>query len=217
MRYKKTLPPAECATSSGGEAMHRLSRTALATCLAVVLWAAAANTFARAADDAPPAAPGNPTEHVVEGIAKGRGGDTVADPCEGKGGVAEQTPETGGSLQARFNLSEGLVAETADGAFRYHLGGRFDWDSGWYRVPLNVQQNLNTPLLDGTDLRRFRLGVDGTVWQQVDFKLEADFSRASDFKKFQSTPQTNIFITDAWIALPDLPVLGTVKAGHQKE
>jgi phosphate-selective porin OprO/OprP len=196
--------------------MHRLSRTALAICLAVVLWAVA-STFARAADDAPPAAPGNPTEHVVEGIAKGRGGDTAGDPGEAKGGVAEQTPETGSSLQARFNLSEGLVAETADGAFRYHLGGRFDWDSGWYRVPLNVQQHLDNPLLDGTDLRRFRLGVDGTVWQQVDFKLEADFSRASDFKKFQSAPQTNIFITDAWLALRDLPLLGTVKAGHQKE
>jgi phosphate-selective porin OprO/OprP len=33
----------------------------------------------------------------------------------------------------------------------------------------------------------------------------------------QSTPQTNIFITDAWLALRDLPVLDTVKARHQKE
>ena len=50
--------------------------------------------------------------------------------------------------------------------------------TGWYRVPQNIQQTLNTPLLDGTDLRRFRLGANGTVWQQVDFALEADFSRA---------------------------------------
>jgi phosphate-selective porin OprO/OprP len=119
---------------------------------------------------------------------------------------------------ARFNLSEGLVGQTADGSFKYHAGGRFDWDSSWYNVPLNIQQSLgSTPLLDGTDLRRFRLSLDGTMWEQVDFALEADFSRASDFKSFQSTPQSNVFITNAWIAVRDLPVVDTVKAGHQKE
>jgi phosphate-selective porin OprO/OprP len=133
--------------------------------------------------------------------------------------AAETTTEkaTKESPAARFNLSEGLVGETTDGSFRYHVGGRFDWDSGWYNAAHSFQQSLNTPLFDGTDLRRFRLGVDGTVWEQVDFKLEADFSKASDFKNFQSTPQTNIFITDAWIALRDLPVVDTLKAGHQKE
>jgi phosphate-selective porin OprO and OprP len=92
-----------------------------------------------------------------------------------------------------------------------------DFDSGWYSVPANVQNSLNTPLLDGTDLRRFRFRTDGAIWEQVDFALEADFSRASDFKELQSTPQTNIFITDAWVALRDLPGVDTVRLGHQKE
>jgi phosphate-selective porin OprO/OprP len=118
----------------------------------------------------------------------------------------------------RFNLREGLVGQTSDGDFRYHVGGRFDWDSGWYRVPANIQQSLDgTPLQDGTDLRRFRLELDGTVWQQVDFKLNVDLSRASDFTGFKSEPQTNIFITDAWVTVHDLPVVDNVRAGHQKE
>jgi phosphate-selective porin OprO/OprP len=131
------------------------------------------------------------------------------------------------SSQTRFNLRDGLVGQTADKAFRYHLGGRLDWDSGWYRVPGNIQQTLlpadvsqsgpPPQLLDGTDLRRFRITLDGTMWEQVEFKLEADFSRASDFTGFQTNPQTNIFITHAWIALHDLPVVDTVRAGHQKE
>ena len=112
------------------------------------------------------------------------------------------TGEGANGIQTRISLREGFVAETSDQAFRLHLGGRFDWDSGWYRVPQNIQDSLgSTPLLDGTDLRRFRFGADGTAWEQIDFKLEADFSRAADFKELQSTPQTSIFITDAWIAV----------------
>ncbi len=132
----------------------------------------------------------------------------------------KRLPESGANdlRITRFNLQEGFVGQTDDGAFRFHVGGRFDWDSGWYRVPANIQQSLNgTPLEDGTDFRRLRLGVDGTVWEQADFQLEADFSRASDFTGFQTNPQTNIFITNAWIAVRDLPVVDTIRAGHQKE
>lgn len=125
------------------------------------------------------------------------------------------------AAEARFNLREGLVGQTTDGAFRYHVGGRIDWDSGWYHVPGNIQQSLQTlegtQLLDGTDLRRFRLGADGTVWEQFEFKMEVDLSRASDFRNTRLQAQTNIFITDAWLAMHDLPVLDTVRAGHQKE
>jgi phosphate-selective porin OprO/OprP len=149
---------------------------------------------------------GNPSEDLQ-----------VSEPAGAKGEAVK--PASGDeSSSARFNLREGFVGETADKAFRYHVGGRFDWDSGWYRVPANVQQSLDgTPLLDGTDLRRFRLMAEGTVWEQLDFKIEADFSRASDFTGFHTTPQTNIFITHAWVALRDLPLIDTLRAGHQKE
>src|SRR5262249_53336394 len=46
---------------------------------------------------------------------------------------------------------------------------------------------------------------------------EADLSRAADFKLFQDNPQTTIFITDAWIGLRDLPLVDTVRVGHQKQ
>jgi phosphate-selective porin OprO/OprP len=160
--------------------------------------------------------PPKPTDSAPAAEAKGPGSGEAAKAQAKEPGEEKQEKE--GPSLAKFNLSEGLVGETADKAFKYHVGGRFDWDSGWYSVPFNVQQSLgSTPLLDGTDLRRFRLAVDGTVWEQVDFALEADFSRAADFKSFQSTPQTNVFITNAWVAVRDLPYVDTVKAGHQKE
>ena len=97
------------------------------------------------------------------------------------------------------------------------VGGRFDFDNGWYDTPANLQNSLNTPLQDGTDFRRFRLGCYGFAGPQLEYKLEADFSKGSDFKSFQATPQTNIFITHAWIALTDLPLVDTLRIGHQKE
>jgi phosphate-selective porin OprO and OprP len=193
--------------------------------LVLLGWLVLEGSASRAGEPAPPfvpwaeSAPVDPSTGKAGTGGEDRGPRPDAGPGAGKGkeeGKAEK--ESGDPFQSRFNLTEGLVGETSDKAFKYHVGGRFDWDSGWYRVPANIQQSLgSTPLLDGTDLRRFRLGVDGTVWKQVDFALEADFSKGGDFKSFQSTPQTNIFITNAWVAVHDLPVVDTVKAGHQKE
>jgi hypothetical protein len=111
--------------------MRRTTRIALSTILAAIAWVTSAGLIARAADvtpPSPPSAPGNPTDRVPEGSAKGRGADAAIDLGEAKTGSAEQTVATGrgDSLQTRFNLGEGLVGETTDRAFRYHLGGRFD-------------------------------------------------------------------------------------------
>jgi phosphate-selective porin OprO/OprP len=178
----------------------------------------------RAEDDSlpfpPPPPLGSQANDVKEGDTKAKDSSATNKQSdqEKKDDKEKSSSEDKESTQVKFNLEDGLTARSRDEHFRFHVGGRFDWDSGWYRVPQNIQQSLgSTPLLDGTDLRRFRLGADGTVWEQVDFKVEADFSRAADFKSFQSTPQTNIFITDAWLAVRDLPIVDTVRAGHQKE
>ena len=113
--------------------------------------------------------------------------------------------------------ADGTVCEAKSAQPSVSVGGRFDFDNGWYRVPQNIQDSLDTPLLDGTAFRRFRLGCYGWIGDQLEYKLEADFSKAADFKSFQTTPQTNIFITHAWVALHDLPLIDTLRIGHQKE
>ncbi len=139
--------------------------------------------------------------------------DADSAKCDDKasGGATDK------SIRLNVNWKDGFVATSADKDFRFHVGGRVDFDSGWYHVPANVQDNLNTPLLDGTDLRRFRFRADGSMYEQYEFMLEADFSRGADFRDFQSNPQTNVFITNAWVALHDLPYVDTVRIGHQKE
>jgi phosphate-selective porin len=116
------------------------------------------------------------------------GGDSKAPQTS----TTKENAQSNDGFSWKFKWENGLVFETSDKDFRIHIGGRVDWDSGWYSAPANVQSSLNTPLEDGTDLRRFRFRTDGTLWQQLDFALEADFSKASDFKELQSTPQTSI-------------------------
>jgi phosphate-selective porin OprO and OprP len=210
------------------------SQALVRTILAVVLGCSvlAGPRAARAADDlfypdilrpAPLVVPPLPTTSINAGATQSATPAALAPPATGADANAattstdKQAAETD-EFPLRFKWKNGLVGETPDKDFRIHVGGRMDFDSGWYSAPANIQNNLgSTPLLDGTDLRRFRFRTDGTIWEQMDFALEADFSKAADFKELQSTPQTNIFITDAWIALRDLPWVDTVRIGHQKE
>ena len=88
-----------------------------------------------------------------------------------------------------FFWKNGLFAETSDQEYRFHFGGRLDFDNGWYQTPHNIQDSLNTPLLEGTAIRRLRVGFDGFLQKQLEFKLEADFTRASEIQRnhYQST------------------------------
>src|SRR5262249_33279731 len=145
-----------------------------------------------------------------------RAGDEPPVPAQAVPSAPIATPPESAEADSpdphlQLSWSDGLLAETADRAFRVHIGGRFDFDSGWGSAPANIQNNLASPLLDGTDFRRFRLGADGIIYQQVVFAIEADFSKASDVKPTTTGPVTNIFITNAWVAVHDLPVLDIIR------
>lgn len=116
-----------------------------------------------------------------------------------------------------FFWKNGLFAESSDKAYRFHFGGEMDFDNGWYQVPANIQDSLNTPLLEGTAIRRLRVGFDSYLQKKLEFKLEADFTRASEYKQSNTEPQSSVFITDAWLAMHDVPLFDVVKLGHQKQ
>lgn len=124
----------------------------------------------------------------------------------------------GKDLTLKTAWNNGFVAQTADKAFRVHLGGLLDFDVGWYSVPAAVENVLLPPgLRQGSDLRRTRLTTDGTCWELMDWKIDIDFSRASDVRKLRESPDVNVNFLDVWVALREVPYLGTVRIGHQKE
>ena len=123
------------------------------------------------------------------------------------------------AMTARWN--DGLELQSKNKHFRTHVGGRYQFDTAWFSVPQNVNQNINTPYGDGVDFRRARLRVDGTLYEVHDFAAEFDLVNAI---RVRSQPGTVNFFdasvpapTDLWWSIKELPMVGNMKIGNQKE
>jgi phosphate-selective porin OprO/OprP len=106
--------------------------------------------------------------------------------------------------QIEISLDDGFKVKTKDGNFEFQVIGRIMVDSAWYGNDNNNGQNLN----DGTEIRRGRLGVKGTLWKVWDYKFEYDFAGSGSIK-------------DAFLAYKGLEeYIGVpleIKAGNFKE
>ncbi len=129
----------------------------------------------------------------------------------------DEPPMTG-----RWN--HGLEFASPDGDFRLHVGGRYQFDTAWFGVDQAVQDNINIPYGDGVDFRRARFRMDGTIYDVIDFATEIDFVnsvRAANQPVSLTSPgfveNTVVALTDFWWQIRDVPVLGTVRIGQQKE
>ncbi len=90
---------------------------------------------------------------------------------------------------------------SADGNFAVALVGRLHADSFW----ISSDEFDAAVTEDGTFFRRVRLGAQGTVYKNVEFKIELDFAK--------STP----VLTDVFVGLRGLGALGTLRVGHMRE
>lgn len=99
---------------------------------------------------------------------------------------------------------DGPRMETSDKAFRIRIRGRMqiDWAS------FSEDDALKTEVgdfEDGTEIRRARFGIMGHIYDNIEFEIEYDFSGGDPEPK------------DVYIGLRDVPVVGTVRIGHQRE
>jgi phosphate-selective porin OprO/OprP len=132
----------------------------------------------------------------------------------------EDYKEVGQDTTFKSMWRNGFFAETADKAFTFHFGGRVDYDNGAYDVPHYVQNAVGkepNDLEQGSNFRRLSLRADGTMWAQMDWMFDVDFSRSSDLRKFSTTPVPSVNVLNDWIGWHDLPFLDIVRVGHQKE
>ena len=102
-----------------------------------------------------------------------------------------------------FKWSNGFKLERSDGAFRFKFGGRIqnDWAAVGRDDALKEVFSQGT----GTEFRRARLFFEGTMYEQLYFKAQYDFS----------TSELNQ--NDLYIGLRELGWLGQVQVGHAKE
>ena len=70
--------------------------------------------------------------------------------------------------------------KTADNEFKFQVGGRVMVDSAWYMADKNP--NPDNDWGNGTELRRARIFLKGTVWDNWDFKIQYDFAGSGEIK-----------------------------------
>ena len=96
----------------------------------------------------------------------------------------------------------GLRVESPDKAHKVRIGGRLQYDWTWASPSGGIEDDV-LELEDGSETRRARFYVSGTLYESVDFKLQFDWAGGDASLK------------DAYVALNDLPTY--VKFGHFKE
>ncbi len=123
------------------------------------------------------------------------------------------------TMTAKWN--DGLELQSKNKHFRTHIGGRVQFDTAWFDVPQNVNQNINVPYGDGADFRRARIRLDGTLYEVHEYAAEFDFVNSA---RIRNQPGTTGFFdetltspTDLWWTLKELPIVGNLKIGNQKE
>ncbi len=73
-----------------------------------------------------------------------------------------------------------LKFKSGDDEFKFQVGGRIMVDTAWYNADDNVDPSLDWG--NGTELRRARLFMKGTVWNNWHFKLQYDFAGDGEIK-----------------------------------
>lgn len=100
----------------------------------------------------------------------------------------------------------GIAAKTRDGDFTAKVGGRMQLDAAWSGED---SSNSGSTLGDGTELRRARLYLKGSVYKDWFYKFEYDFAGSGDTKKG---------ITDIWLGYNGFDMEGlSVKVGHFRD
>ncbi len=91
--------------------------------------------------------------------------------------------------ESKIKLDDGLELKTKDGNFKIALNGRMQVDSqvninndvipGCSPISSSDKTCTTNALGDGVGIRRARLGVEGTMFHDFDYKFEYDFTRGN--------------------------------------
>jgi len=138
--------------------------------------------------------------------------------------VAEKAPAPEDPFKMSAKWNNGLELQTADKKFRVHVGGRYQLDTSWYSVDQDVQNNINIPYADGVDFRRARFRIDGTLYENQEWAAEIDFVNSFRTRNQPVLPlfpgfadNSVVALTDFWWQFNNMPRLGSVRIGQQKE
>jgi len=167
------------------------------------------------ADDLPPAGSAGNREKKEAG----------AEPAK-KEEEDKKPYEVGSDKKTTTSWADGFQAQSANKDFRVKVGGRTQVDAVSFTAApgpnqLPNQGGLDPELADTVDLRRARFRIEGRMYELYDWACEYDFVNQINVNnevfptERDSGPLTAV--TDLWLQLRELPVLGTLRVGNQKD
>jgi phosphate-selective porin OprO/OprP len=134
--------------------------------------------------------------------------------------------EIGSDKALKDTWKDGFQAESANKDFRVKIGGRTQVDSVAFSAAPGPNEpptrgGLDPELADTVNFRRARFRMEGRMYELYDFAAEYDFVNQINVNnetyptERDSGPLTAV--TDLWLQIRELPVLGTVRVGNQKD
>ncbi|MGC4004499.1 MAG: porin [Pirellulales bacterium] len=126
------------------------------------------------------------------------------------------------ALSAKWD--NGLKLQSKDKNFSVRVGGRTQLDAVFYdNSPAGFQGTGGVGDEDSVDFRRARLRVEGTMYKYYDFCAEYEFLNTVNSNQGLQPPldsSGNIItvpaVTDLWVRIREVPILGNVRIGNQK-
>lgn len=111
----------------------------------------------------------------------------------------EKTPFT-------FKWDNGFVVENKEEGHKLKFGGRIMVDHAYFWQDEDLDTNVGMlESKSGTEFRRARFYMSGTIYHNVEFKLQVDMANGKTSLK------------DAFVGIKNIPAIGTVRVGHVKE
>ena len=176
----------------------------------------------------PPASATAPSGDGKGGAAKK---DDAKDDAKKGGAAGDKKPaddpyEVGSDLVMPGKWNYGYEGQSSHKDFRVKIGGRVQFDNTAFSEAAGPAQKpaeggLAPPLRDATNFRRARFRIDGRMYEVVDFASEYDFANQLNANSLVSPTEAGLgnypAVTENWIQLREVPILGVIRGGNQKD
>lgn len=143
--------------------------------------------------------------------------------------LAETTSAKSDPKSFKGGWKHQLNFESADKNFTAHFGGRTQLDTVWLGSnPVAFGVGNGAGDADAVDFRRARLRMEGTIYKTIEYVVEYDLVNSVNDNAGlvgglppQPASAANVINlpapTDLWWAFSDVPIVGNVRVGNQKE
>jgi len=182
--------------------------------------AATVKSSTAAAADLPPAPKADPdaVRQMVGDELRRREDDQKAAAAAARKKLEDEGYKVGTdlSMSVRWNPANGVTFFTPNGDFVSHMGVRFQYDTVFFNQSPGLKNaTAATPgqvgtgigdLQDGDYFRRIRPSWDGQAWEIMEWNVELALDQIQ---------HDLINLDEVWVGLMNMPVVGTVRIGHQ--